>query len=1302
MPEATSRSSSFRYVSVVSLFLCLALVALAKDTTHDLDRIKKDYGKLPLSFEANQGQSDVRVKFLSREANSTIFLTADGAVVSVVDRKAAKSARTGRSLPPSVVKNSVFRLKLLGSNRNAAVSGDDLLSGKTNYLIGNDPKKWQTDVPSYSHVKYSDVYPGVDLVFYGNRSGQLEHDFIVRPGGEPKDITLRLEGARGISIGSSGDLRGYVGDRPFELQKPVIYQELDGVRREVAGRYRLTSRNRVSFVVSEYDHTKPVVIDPVLVYGTYVGGGLNESGAIAIDLAGNAYIGGSTASSNYPTTAGAFLATCPGTNCSAAFVTKVSADGSSLLYSTFLGGSSQNFAYSIAVDAGGHAYITGHTNSIDFPATSNAYQTECGATSPGPPPFCIGTSAFLTELDTTGSSLVYSTLLSGSDGTTTIGASVAVDTAGKIYVTGSTTSVSFPTVNAFQSAYGGSTDAFVAKFDPTLSGLDSLVYSTYLGGSSQDLQDEGELGSGNIAVDSTGNAYVTGMTNSTDFPVTLTTAFQPGCGTDGTCNGNAGNPDGFDSFLTKIDTTQSGSASLIYSTYLGGSNQERGEGIALDPANSVYITGITESVDFPTTAGAYQTSCLSPSESTIDSFIAKFDTTLSGTASLVYSTCLGGNVLSSGIAVDGSGNAYLSGDINSLFLSFPQENAIETGSGNDLVLKLAPDGSALIWATRLGGTGTEQPHSSIALDPSSNVYVFGNTTSFLDFPTTAGAFQQACVASEGCNSDNIANFLVKISQGDGAMSSLGPWALAFASQTQGSSSPVQTVTVRDMGDQPFNIIGISFGGTNPGDFSETDNCGTPSFPFTLGAASQCIISVTFTPQGTGPRSATLSIADTASGSPHVASLSGAGTSGTPPLEFLPATISFGNQALGTTSTSHTLTIKNTSTAPVTQIAVGVTGANPGDFALTTSCGSTLAAGASCKSTIKFTPSVLAAETATVSVTDSSFSIAQTASLSGKGVVPAALTPSTLAFGSVGLDSPSASKIATLTNNNSFLVDISNIAISGTNSADFTQSATTCGASLAAKGHCTITLVFTPSVAGAETASLVTTDAATDSPQTISLTGTGVAPITVTPASLVFANQNAGTTSAAKTITIKNDQNTPLTDFGPSISGTYAASFSYTTTCTSVLAAGKTCTVSLKFLPGGTGPQNAIMTIYSASTSPQQVPLSGTGVISVTVTPATLTFASQTVGTTSASKTITVKNNNTTEPLPYISISLTGSDTGDFNPTNNCTSSLAPSSSCTITVTFDPTATGSRTATLIISDINGTTDQQIVSLSGTGK
>ena len=1088
------------------------------------------------------------------------------------------------------INRTVLRLKLLGSNQNASVTGEDLLPGKSNYLIGNDPKKFHTGVSNYARIKYSEVYPGVDLIFYGNQSGRLEHDFIVKPGGELNSITLRLEGARSVAIAANGDVRGDVGGKPFLLQKPVIYQDVDGTKADVVGRYRLTARNRIGFEVSEYDHNKPLVIDPVLVYGTYVGGGVNSLAAIAIDSTDNVYIGGTTDTSNYPTTPGAFSTTCvnPCSN-SSAFVTKVSADGSTLVYSTFLSGSNGSNGYDIAVDAGGHAYITGYDSSMDFPTTSNAYQTGCQNVAPGSPPYCVDTSAFVTELNSTGSSLIYSTLLSGvgTQASNVIGTGVAIDAGGKIYLTGSTTSVSFPTVNAFQPTYGGGNgDAFVAKFDPTLSGTASLVYSTYLGGSLQDLQEAGSLGAGNIAVDSASNAYVTGVTSSTNFPTTAG-AFQPTCGTSGTCNR---------AFITEIATTQSGSASLVYSSYLGGSTAEAGTGIALDSSGKAYVTGITESVDFPTTVGAYQTSCLTPSGSTIDSFISKFDTTLSGAASLVYSTCFGGNLLSSGIAVDASGNAYLSGDINSLFLSFPQVNPIETGNGNDLVLKLSPDGSALVWATRLGGSGTEQPNSSIALDSSDNVYVFANTTS-PDSPTTGGAFQQICSATGGCSTTaSVANFLAKISQGDGSIATLGPWALAFGSQTQGSRSQVQTITVRDMGDQSFNINSIAFGGVNPGDFSETDNCGTPSFPFVLGAASQCVISVTFTPQGVGTRSGTLSISDTAPGSPHVATLSGTGLSGTPPLELLPAIVGFGNQALGSTSTSHTLTIKNTSTAPVTQISVSVTGANAADFALTTLCGSTLAVGASCKSTITFTPSVVGAETAAISINDSSFGIAQTVALSGKGVVPAALTPATLGFGSEGLLSPSASKNATLTNNNPFAVDISNILISGANAADFSQSATTCGPSLAAKAHCTITLVFTPSILGIETASLTTTDAATNSPQTINLTGTGIEPVTVSPAALAFGTLTVGTPSSQKLVTIRNDQSTTLTFGTIAITGTNAGDFTQTaTTCGAVLASKGTCTISIQFTPSQKGIRKASLTIPDgAANSPQMVTLTGSG------------------------------------------------------------------------------------------------------------
>src|SRR5437870_3644449 len=704
------------------LLLALALVscapAPATRTSTEIPQATKQqvlvaYGKLPLSFEANQGQTDPQVKFLARGRGYTLFLSPDEAVF--VLRKAKAEAQGENSSP--LMRNTsrlmaervgdyeqtILRMKLAGANPAPEVVGVGELPGKSNYFVGNDPKKWRANLPTYAKVEYRRIYPGVNLVYYGNQR-QLEHDFVVSPGADPKAITLAFEGMDGVAIDALGDLVLRAAGSEVRLRQPVVYQEQNGQRAVIPTRYVLKAERQVSFEVAAYDATKQLIIDPVLAYSTYLGGSNSDGGSgIAVDAAGNAYVTGNANSTNFPTTTGAFRNGLVGF--ADAFVTKLDPTGSTLLYSTYLGGSNFNDATGIAVDAAGNVYVTGSTLSNDFPTTVGASQPTSGG----------DFDAFVTKLNPTGSALVYSTFLGGSSFDAS--SAIAVDASGNAYVTGSTLSIDFPTTaGAFQTTFGGFVDAFVTKLNPTGS---AVIYSTYLGGNNGD-------GSSGIAVDSADNAFVTGGTNSTNFPTTAG-AFQT------TFGGSV-----FNAFVTKLSSTGS---TLLYSTYLGSRDFNQATGIAVDAAGNAYVTGETDSFAFPTTVGAFQTTFAG----TADAFVTKFNPT--GSA-IVYSTYVGGSDEDRGvgIAVDAAGNAYMTGFTFSP--NFPTTaNASQTtlggGSGvgdrDAFVAKLDPTGAALVYSTYLGGTGDDLGFG-IAVDAAGNAYVTGETGSF-NFPTTAGAFQ---------------------------------------------------------------------------------------------------------------------------------------------------------------------------------------------------------------------------------------------------------------------------------------------------------------------------------------------------------------------------------------------------------------------------------------------------------------------------------------------------------------------------------------------------------------------------------
>jgi Beta-propeller repeat len=683
--------------------------------------IAASYGKLPMSFGPNRGQTDPRVRFLSRGQGYSLFLTPTQAVLMlregdnrsrfanltnvrtrfIAGRPNKKPISANEAEP---AKFSVLRIRLVGANPNPKISGVDPLPGKANYFVGNDPKKWRTNVPNYAKVKYAKVYPGVDLVYYGDQH-HLEYDFSLAPGANSQQIAVRFHGAKRLRLDRNGDLVISTSGGELIEHKPLIYQDIDGIRHRIDGGYKLGNDGTVRFELARYDDHRTLTIDPGLVYSTYLGTEDVWAFGIAVDSSGDAYVTGYAES--LPTTSGALQSTYTG-GVSDAFVSKLNSTGSALLYSTYLGGSNYDVGSGIALDTSGNAYVTGFTRSSDFPTTAGALQTSYGG----------GYDAFVSKLNSTGSALLYSTYLGGSSDD--VGYGIALDSSGNAYVTGYSGSSDFPTSpGAFQTILGGLDNVFVSKLNSTGS---ALLYSTYLGGSFD------EAGYG-IALDSSGNAYVTGYTESNNFPTTAG-AFQ---------TVNPAGFDGFSSFVTKLNASGTG---LMYSTYLGGplsvdTGLALGAGIAVDSSHNAYVTGVTTSSYFPTTPGALETTYPGGAWK---AFVSKLNST--GTA-LMYSTYLGGSNYDwgGGIVLGSFGNAYITGYTGSN--DFPTtvgalQNTLK-GSLDAFLTELNGTGSALVYSTYLGGSG-EDWADGIGLDPSGSAYVTGITTS-TDFPTTAKALQ---------------------------------------------------------------------------------------------------------------------------------------------------------------------------------------------------------------------------------------------------------------------------------------------------------------------------------------------------------------------------------------------------------------------------------------------------------------------------------------------------------------------------------------------------------------------------------
>jgi len=725
-------------ICTYAAFLLLAQPLFAK--TPQLPAKTPDYGNLPLTFEPNQGQADASVQFLSHGDSYALALRSGEITLALPSGKQA----TKKSSPHSA---SQIQIELFGADPHAASVPEDLQITRTNYFLGNDPSKWRTDIPNYARIHYRSVYPGIDLVYYGNQR-HLEHDFVVAPGASPSRISLQLHGVKPPRIDpSTGDLLLDTDANQFRLHKPVTYQQ-DGDRRiAVDSSYHLLANNRVSFRIGAYNHQRPLVIDPVLTYSTYLTGSGSASGgdqgnAIAVDSAGSAYIAGITYSANFPVTSSAFsqqnyLVTSFGT----AFVSKLSPDGSSLIYSTYLGGTSGDQAYGIALDAGGNAYITGATSSSDFPVTCGAFQTVF-------PSQATATAAFVTRLNATGSALVYSTYLGGSGNQTNpyqgdVAQSIAVDNIGNAYIAGYTWSPDFPTTaKAFQPTFSGSatlSNGFVTKLNPTGT---AQLYSTYLGGSGSAA---GGDYANSIAIDSTGNAYIAGTTGSTNFPVT-DGAFQ---------SSNHGAPSTTNGFVTELNSAGS---SEVFSTYLGGSGGnypgyggyigDSAVAIAVDGTGYIFVGGNTGSSDFPVTSDILEGSSYGASAAYLSTFVTRI---APGGASLAYSTHVEGRMTTlSGLAIDTAGNAYLVGHASNIvfpnafsgFVTTPDAlptlaSASQTNSA--FLVKLNSTATAMNYATLLGGSGTDEA-IAVAVDSQGNAYLTGNTTSS-DFTTTAGSFE---------------------------------------------------------------------------------------------------------------------------------------------------------------------------------------------------------------------------------------------------------------------------------------------------------------------------------------------------------------------------------------------------------------------------------------------------------------------------------------------------------------------------------------------------------------------------------
>lgn len=671
----------------LGLYAWLAMVATVPASCFAMSetRAARDFVRVDQGFEENLGQASPEVRFIRRGSDGTLFLT-DNAIVLASAEELVRIEFRDPTLPA------------------ARSEGLNPLPTSVSYFHGCDPLKWRTGIRRFAEVRYKGVAPGIDLVFREAPGGRLEYDLHIAPYADASALRLHVTGAEHIDIDSAGNLVIHTGCRDMVQAVPVLYAE-GGGDTAARARYEIRDDHNVDLVVRGRDTRQALVIDPMITWSTYLGGSdADSANGVAVDALGNVYVTGSTNSIDFPT-AGPLASALH--NYGDAFVTKIDASGSFLIYSVYLGDSVQDDGYGIAVDSAGSACVTGPTASIDFPVV-NAFQPQRAATR----------DAFVTKIAPDGGSLLFSTYLGGKTPAGPSGGSsstsIAIDQADSIYVAGYTSTTDFPTLDAFQATYAGGFggadqyDGFVTKFSPA----GALVYSTYLGGSNIDTAFA-------IAVDAAGSAVVDGQTYSADFPTYLP-LFSNFAGAR-------------DAFVAKLSPS---GKDLVFSTYLGGSAVDQASAVAVDSTGAVLVGGFTLSTDFPLVKPFQPVSAGGG-----EAFVAKLD---SSGSSVLFSTYLGGSDEDSvySLAADAEDNVWIGGSTKSL--DYPTRCAIQDvnkGIRDAFVAELDPAGSWLIFGTFLGGTG-DDAGATMALDASGSLSVAISTKS-TDFPTSPLAFQPA-------------------------------------------------------------------------------------------------------------------------------------------------------------------------------------------------------------------------------------------------------------------------------------------------------------------------------------------------------------------------------------------------------------------------------------------------------------------------------------------------------------------------------------------------------------------------------
>lgn len=1271
------------------------------------------FGRLPLSFEpAANGESSEK-KFISRGPGYALGITGQSATLVrtvTLNEQALQAAGAipGISLP------SVGQLELRWTGANAAARprGEAKQVGVSNYLHGADRSKWRQRVPHFAKVRVEDLYPGVDLVYHGDHE-KLEFDYEVRAGADPSQIKMAVGGPSLLSLNEKGELEISSGANELVLEAPVAFQDVQGVRKAVEAKYVLAKSHEVGLSLGSYDRNFPLIIDPVLSFSAHFGSSTNLQTVsdVSVDGTGNIYLTGTTCDVDFPVTPGTLQpngGSIAGILCDTGIITKLDATASSLIYSTYIG-SANNVTSGIRIlpAAGGEAVVAGVTTATDFPTTSAAYQTTARGGTCTYGPFLKNrpcTDIFLLKLSTDGSTLVFSTLLGGSRAD--LVTALTIDGNGNIFLAGATNSNDFPvSTGTVGTALGGGTcqsglypcfDAFVAKFNSDAS---QLLLATFLGGNDDDF-------ASGVVVDSAGNIYVGGTAYSTNFPTTAS-AFQ---------KTHSAPVDQGDVFVSKLTSDMK---TLTYSTFIGGTGFDIGLGLRVDSTGSAYIFGSTNSTDFPTVAGSYQTTYAGPTPSTTtcdtaldsslltqpscgDIFVSKLNA--AGSA-LVYSTYIGGSGqdIAFNAALDSAKNLWLVADTDSI--DFPySSDAYYTSTGNNIALmKLSADGKMLPFATPLaqGNTG-DSLALGLMIDATDEVYVAGHATSFLGTP---GSY-----ASGSAPGVFVAKYVTGTTRPGVSLSAT---MVQFPQQisTAGSTSGPQTVTLTNNGNATLHLnikVGSSFG--NPvGPFSETDNCGSA-----VAAGDSCTISIYYQPSVAGNNdSAQVQIVSDAPNAPHM--ILAVASSGTiDAASFVPPALTFTGQGPGTTSDSQSSSLNtpasdSTSLLPINTGAPTVSGPNSSEFHVDSS-NCTLNSHF-CQLIVTFAPSASATgtRTATVSVPTNAPNSPQVLALSGSiSTGPTATFPFPPSISPTTVNQTLNTSLV-VKNVGGSALNVTGVPITGTSASEFVVSASSCtfpSFSLTSGQQCGLNIAFTPIAHGVRTATLTLTDNE-GTPATLVLSaygkdanGPGLQLLTSPNpinGSVPFADTVVGTTGLFTA-------NIGLLNTGTGsvsiASATLTGDFTQTNNCSGSIAGSSNCTYVVSFGPKQVGARSGTLTIVTNAPGGQTITVNfnGNGVVEpqVSFAPAVLNFGSQANGTTSSSAQTATLRNTGGGTLNIANIAVTG----PFSQTTTCGSTLAAGANCTFAVKFAPTALGPATGTLSFKG-NGAGGTYVVALNGEG-